>query len=390
VRPRKRLKIAVGSVFSLQPFSPGIAWDKLHWALGLQALGHDVYFLEEVEPDWCRDRSGKRCDYQRSVNRLDFVTGMQRFGLLPRACQLFNGGEATAGLDRESLRAALDGADLLINISGHVKSDAVLGAVKRRVYVDQDPVFTQLWLAEYGVDLRKLSLHPDDVAVTVGLNIGTAHSPIPDGGPEWQHCLPPVVLDHWPCEIDRRSRHFTTIASFGSYSELQFRGSWYRSKRDEFKRLSELPATTDQEVEVALKAAADDPDVALLRDRGWRLVDATRLSSLVSYQAYIRDSRAELGIAKHAYVESNSGWFSDRSAHYLASGKPVLAQSTGFERCLPTGEGLLTFRSLEEAAAGVEAINADYSRHCRAARGFAEEFLDYRKVLPPIIEQAMR
>jgi hypothetical protein len=197
------------------------------------------------------------------------------------------------------------------------------------------------------------------------------------------------VLEHWPYEIGSAGGYFTTIASFGSYSELQFRGSWYRSKRPEFRRLADLPARTKQEVEVALKAPADDPDAALLSSRGWRLSDATKLSSLARYQSYISSSRAELGITKHAYVKSNSGWFSDRSAHYLASGKPVLAQSTGFERSLPTGDGLLTFSSVEEAADGIAQINADYARHCRAARAFAEEFLDYRRVLPPIIEEAM-
>jgi len=363
-----------------------MAWNWLHLVLGLQALGHEVYFVEEVDGHWCHDPGGDVASFERSVNRARFVEAMERFGLLSRACQIYDGGSATAGLTIEQLEPALAGADLLINVSGHVKSELVLGSVARRAYFDQDPVFTQLWLAEYGV---KLNSAPDDFFVTVGLNIGTPHSPVPDGGLSWRACLPVVTLEHWPNRAPRTRGRFTTVASFGSYSELEFEGSWYGSKRDGFMRLARLPQLVEQELEVALRAPREDPDVERLHDEGWRLVDAARLDSLTAYQSYIADSRAEIGIAKHAYVKGNSGWFSDRTAHYLASGKPVVAQSTGFERCLPTGEGLLTFRSVEEAGDAIAAVNADYAKHCRAARDFAEEFLDYRKVLPPVIEEAM-
>jgi hypothetical protein len=381
-----RLKIIIGSVFSLPPFSPGIAWDWLHLTLGLQALGHDVYFVEEVDPRWCRRRDGTPCPWEQSVNRTDFLSAMDQFGLLSRSCQLYDRGEATAGLELKSLMAAVEGADLLINISGHVKTEFLLGAARRRVYFDQDPVFTQLWLAEYGV---KLNFGPDDILLTVGLNIGTPHSPIPGSGLRWHHCLPAVVLEHWPDRFEPACRRFTTVASFGSYSELQFRGSWYGSKRETFRDLSDLPNRVTQELEVALNAPPGDPDAALLMRRGWTLVDAARLDTLGSYQSYIARSRAEIGIAKDAYVRGRSGWFSDRAAHYLAMGKPVLAQSTGFERCLPTGRGLLTFRDADEAAAAIAEINGDYRAHCRAARAFAEEFLDHRKVLPAMLEVAM-
>jgi hypothetical protein len=267
-----------------------------------------------------------------------------------------------------------------------VKSEWVLAAPRRRVYFDQDPVFTQLWMAEYG---KELNFGPDDVLLTVGLNIGTPHSPIPDCGLRWHHCLPAVMLEHWSADFDTSCRRFTTIASFGSFSELQFRGTWYGTKRDAFRRAAELPARVDQELEVALGSRLDDPDVELLRRGGWAIADGTGLDTLAKYQHYIAESRAEIGIAKDAYVRGESGWFSDRAAHYLASGKPVLVESTGFERCLPTGRGLIAFHDMEEAAAGICEINRNYRGHCRAAREFAEEFLDYRKVLPPVVETAM-
>jgi hypothetical protein len=380
-----RLKIVVGSVFSLPPFSPGIAWDWLHLVLGLRDLGHEVVFVEEVRPQWCRDRDGLPCPWERSANRADFARAMARFGLLEHACQVYDGGAATEGLTLRALRAAVRGADLLLNISGHVTLDWLLEAARRRAYFDQDPVFTQLWIAEYG---KQLNFAPHDLLLTVGLDIGTPRSPIPDCGLRWHACLPAVVLACWPFEVDARCRRFTTIASFGSYAELRFDGVRYGDKRSELRRLAELPGRVEPELEVALKAATDDPDAALLRRGGWRVANAVRLDTLERYQAYIAGSRGEIGVAKHAYVEGRSGWFSDRSAHYLASGKPVLAQSTGFERHVPTGRGLVSFADLEEAAEGIAAIDRDYVRHARAARAIAEEHLDHRKVLPEIVELA--
>jgi hypothetical protein len=140
-------------------------------------------------------------------------------------------------------------------------------------------------------------------------------------------------------------------------------------------------------MEAALKGySEDDPDLRPLRDGGWSLFDAARLADLSAHREYIAGSRAEVGIAKHAYVHGRSGWFSDRSAVYLASGKPVLTQATGFERHLPAGRGLVAFADADEAVAGVESINRDYPAHCRAARALAEEYLDHRKVLPAMLE----
>lgn len=359
----------------------------MHYALSFQKLGHEVYYIEEVEPGSCIDAQGRQCDFGHSINRDLFQATMQRFGLTERACQIYDGGKATLGLPLHSVVTLSKEADVIINMSGHVHTDWILGNVKRRVYVDQDPVYTQLWHAEYGVDLNFKS---HDVFFTMGLNIGTPYTSIPAGGVDWHHTLPPVVLEHWPFRVDPSCERFTTIASLWVYNELRFQGEWYGSKYEEFKRFARLPRTVEQQFEVALKSYdQEDTRVRLLKDNGWLLADAGQIADLSSYQEYIARSRAEIGIAQNAYVKGCSGWFSDRSCHYLASGKPVLAQSTGFERCVPTGRGLLTFRNMEEASAGVDAINRDYEGHCRAAREFAEEYLDYRKVLPRMLERCM-
>lgn len=378
------MRIIVSGVLSLPPFAAGIAWDWLQVATGLRKLGHDVYYVEEVQADWCRDAGGAPATYERSVNRRVFRALMERFGLVGKGCQLYEGGEATTGLSRDELLAVSRDTDLLINMSGHLRSPLVLDHVGVRAYVDQDPVYTQLWKAEYGEDL---DLERHDVFFTVGLNIGTAHTPIPDCGIQWHHMLPPLDLDHWTVRFDPAASRFTTIASWTGYDDVAYQGKWYRSKYVEFERFSELPRLANEEFEVALKNfRPEDPGIRRLQEGGWIVSEASRCGTLDGYQEFIAGSRAEIGIAQNAYVQARSGWFSDRAAHYLASGKPVLAQSTGFERHLPTGAGLLSFSTPEEAAAGAREITARYEMHCRAAREFAEEFLDYRKILPGVLD----
>jgi hypothetical protein len=380
------MKLVVGGVLSLPPFSPGTAWDRLHYVLGLKDLGHDVVFVEEVEADWCFDSHGRPCDYARSANRAAFQAVMGEFGLLTRSCQLYDGGRETTGLSTRRLRSALAGAELMINISGHVKSGMLLEAAGRRAYLDQDPIYTQLWDAAYGADL---GLDGHDVLFTVGSNVGTPLATVPDGDRRWHHCLPPVVLEHWRFRFEPRPAPFTTVASWGRYAGLTYGGRFYGGKETEFIRFAELPNRAGAPFELALRGAAGDEHAAMLARRGWVVRDAAELSTPRRYQEFIGDSRAEIAVTKGAYATGRAGWLGDRSAQYLASGKPVLSQSTGLEHVLPTGRGLLTFSTLDEAVEGVRTIEGDYRRQCRAARRLAEEYLDHRTVLRPMLETAM-
>jgi hypothetical protein len=384
------MKIILGAVISLPPVSAGCAWNRLQYVLGLRRLGHDVCFVEEVRPQWCVNADGKPCAYDASLNRRAFGEIMRQFGLLERSCQLFDGGRETTGLSRDAVRQFAREADLMINISGHCTSDLVLDGVGVLAYLDQDPVYTQLWLAEYG---RDLGLGRYGVFFTVGLNIGTAESHIPDCGIEWHPTLPPVVPDLWAragAESEAPPYRFTTVASWGGYGDLQFRGEWYRSKYDEVRRFADLPRRAGPrfQFELLLKHFQDDDEgVRLLRDNGWNVRrSGAEATELPAYRDYIARSSAEIGITKGAYVKSRSGWFSDRTAAYLASGRPALAQATGFEGRLPVGAGLLCFNEADEAAAGAEEIVNCYRHHCRAAREVAAEFLDYRKVLPAMLD----
>jgi hypothetical protein len=196
-----------------------------------------------------------------------------------------------------------------------------------------------------------------------------------------------VVLDYWAVDRVDPGPFFSTLASWSGYEDLCFGGEWYRSKYEEFRRFAKLPTRTNQGLQIVLKTYRDqDSGVEMLKKNGWQIAGGEDIFDLDSYQDFVFGSRAEIGIAKNAYVKSRSGWFSDRSAHYLAAGRPVLAQSTGFEGLLPTGDGLVTFSTVEEAVAGIESINGDYDRHCRAAREFAREHLDFRRVLTRLIE----
>lgn len=381
------MRIIVGGVLSLSPFGPGTAWHHIHYADGFRRLGHDVYYVEQVEPHWCTDADGRTCPFEHSANRGLFRSVMERFGFTDKASQIYNAGESVCGLPLDALLAAARDADLLVNISGHVKLDSILSGVRRRVYVDEDPVYTQLWRAEYGEDL---GLGRHEVFFSQGLNMGTSATPIPDIGVRWHPLLPLLVAEHWPVRIDRSCRRFTTIASWGGFTDVHYRGEWYASKYAEFLRFAELPRRVDQELAIAMRRhSEDDRRIQLLRANGWILTEGIRIRDLAGYQAYIGESRAEIGVAKNAYAKACSGWLGDRAGHYLASGKPVLAQSTGFERHLPTGRGLLSFSTLEDAVAGIESINGDYEAHCRSARELAEEYLDYRRVLPRMLEICM-
>jgi Glycosyl transferases group 1 len=378
------MKIILGASLAIVPFSPGRAWHRLHYALGLEQLGHEVYFVEELDPESCRDTRGDKVGLEQSVNRELFRATLAPFGLMDRACLIYGRGEATFGLSREALTAVAREADLLLNWSGHITCDFVLEPVRRRVFMDQDPVLIQLWQEEYGMDFN---LKRHDAFVSTGLSIGTPYTSVPDLGVRWHHVVPPVVLPYWPPRADPSCPRFTTVATLSPFGDVYYRGERYGTKHDALRRFAELPRKVTAQFEIAVKYyREEEPGLGFLRDNGWVVSDAAAIADLAGYQDYIRRSRGELGIVQSAQITARSGWFSDRWSHYLASAKPVLAQSTGFERWLPTGRGLLTFADMEEAVEGIERIERDYDAHCRAAREFAEEHLDHRKVLPAFLE----
>jgi hypothetical protein len=370
--------IVAGSV-AQRPGAGGHTWVFLQYLLGFRDLGWSVILLDRLDPDMCTDRNGGRCSVESSVNLRYLEDVMERFGLGDSYALLFDRGTKCAGMSRDKLLERVSKSALLLNVNGFVADEDVLERAPRRAFLDIDPGFGQMW--------RELGLHDPfvghDVYVTVGENIGQPGCEIPTGGIEWVTTPQPVVLDRWPFQ-PAGGNAFTSVVSWrGPAEPVVYRDKTYGLRVHEFRKFASLPKLTSAAFEVALDIhPADQGDADLLRSNGWSLVDPQSVADdPASYQRYVQRSKAEVMIAKNMYVESNSGWFSDRSICYLASGKPVLAQDTGFTRLYETGDGLLAFTGLEEAVAAVEEISNDHERHARAAREIAEAYFDSRKVL---------
>jgi hypothetical protein len=368
--------IIVSGMVAGDPFQGGASWAVLQYVLGLRRLGHDVTLIEEwTSPDRLADTPS--ASYFQQV--------VERFGLEDSAALLRAGTTETVGVPYTRLRELAAGADLLLNVSGILTDPDLLSAVPVRAYLDLDPVFNQLW-HESGIDMR---FEPHNRFVTVGQALGTPECPIPTGGREWITTLPPVVLEHWPAASGPGDGHFTSIGNWRGYGSVELDGVHYGQRVHSMRPLMELPRRADAHFRLALAIHPDErPDLEALETNGWELVDPVEAAGTPErYERFIRGSTAELGIAKSGYVLSRSGWFSDRSACYLATGRPVLAQETGFSRFLPAGEGLLAFETVDDAAAGVEAIRGDYPRHARRARELAEDLLDSDRVLGRLLER---
>jgi hypothetical protein len=379
-----KIAIVAGSV-AQRPAAGGHTWVFLQYLLGFRGLGWDVTLIDRLEPEMCFDEAGRSCPLEASVNLRYLQEVAEGHGLDGSYALLYDRGTRCLGMSREKLLERVSQSSLMLNVNGFVDEEQVLERAPLSVFLDIDPGFGQMW--------RELGLHDPfrghDVYVTIGENIGQPDCEIPTGDMNWLTTPQPVVLDHWP--IRTNDRHaITSVASWrGPSAPIEYRGKTYGLRAHEFRRFASLPQKAAVSFEIALEIdSSDQKDIDLLRENGWKLVDPHAVAhDPGSYQRYVQSSKAEIMIAKSMYVEARSGWFSDRSICYLASGKPVLAQDTGFGRRYATGEGLLSFTTVEEAADAVQEVLTDYRRHCQAARGLAEEYFDSRKVLGRLVSQ---
>lgn len=368
----ERLKILLSGMVADDPHQGGASWAILQYVAGLGSLGHEVVLVEPVE--------AAKLDPAGEVGRY--------FGQLPllgsAAALLARGTRETLGLPYAALERFAAEADLLINVSGMLRDERLLEPIPTRLFLDLDPGFNQVWQEtgeEMGIDLHT---H----CATVGGAVGREGCPIPTCGREWIHTLPPVALEHWSDEAVPRRDAFTSVGHWRSYGSIEHEGIAYGQRAHSMRELLELPALSGANFQLALGIHPDERgDLEALRAHGWDLLDPLAVAgSPARYSEFVRGSKAELSVAKSGYVNSRSGWFSDRSACYMACGRPVVAQETGFSDFLPTGEGLLAFATTAEAADAVATVEADPARHGRAARALAEEHLDARKVLPRLLD----
>jgi len=378
---RSRLTILFAGMIAADAGHGGATWAVLQYLLGFRRLGHDVYFVEPVP---AAKLAPEGVALPLTTTAAYFQQVVASFGFSSSAALLVQGTTDTIGLTHAELVSVARRADVLVNISGMLTDPALLEGIGRRVYLDLDPGFNQAWHVEAGIDMR-FDLHTH--FATVGLAIGRAECLVPLCDRRWITTCPPVVLGEWPYARRLARNAFTTVANWRSYGSLQFEGLFLGQKAHALRPLMELPQTTTTRFELALTIHETEPDLVALRRAGWGLVDPNEAAGTPRrYRRFIRGSLAEFGIAKSGYAAVRSGWFSDRSACYLASGRPVLAQRTGFDHVLPTGEGLLSFETADDVLSGVEAIATNYPRHRAAARAIAEQHFDSDRVLTRLLD----
>lgn len=345
-------------------------WLNLHYLAGLRALSVEAFWLDIT----------RRADEERIRQ---FQAQCERFGFGGQWA-VVRGGTEVFGMSERQLRALCGDCDLLINLCGALKDEELLRRIKRRAFFDLDPGFMQIWALQWDMGLSRHNLF-----FTVGLNVGEADFPVPTGQIKWERFVPPVAVELWPIQGDADAEKFTTIGQWRG-QQASWQGEYYGSKREEFLNFIELPGKTEQALELALLIhESERQDLETLRNNGWVVVDPMSVARGVDgFQSYIQRSRGEFSVAKNGYVKTRSGWFSDRTVCYLASGRPALVQDTGFSKHLETGRGLLTFTTLEEAVRGFRAIHSDYKAHCIAARKLAEERFAAAKVMQSVLERA--
>jgi hypothetical protein len=384
--------VVLSSVIANKPYNGGNARMVLNWLEGLTQVGVEPFFIEQLSSTHCVDAIGTPASAGDSANRAYFSEVLNAHGFECKAALVCDAGATLEGASIYGATAAelhdlASDADLLVNISGHLSIASLKDRFRRKVYIDLDPGFTQIWHAT-GSDVARLDGH--DMYYTVGQRIGTPGCRIPTGGITWLPMRQPIVMNNdrptSPQPIDR----FTTVASWrGAYAPLTYLGETWGVKAHEFRKIVDLPRISGLPFEVALDAhPADERDVEALRASGWRLSDPRRVASTPDeYCRYIEGSAAECSAAQGVYVHTQSGWFSDRTARYLASGRPALVQDTGFFEPA-RGEGLVAFDTLDAAAAGAERIMRDLDAHSKAARQLAERYFDAETELGRLMDEA--
>ena len=380
----ERLAVVLGSIGKL-PLG-GWSYALLHHLVGLQELGYRLHYVERLNrANECYDAVADAMtdDHAYALSYLEsllpaFLRPGDRWSFIDRANECH-------GADWDSLRTSIRGADFVLTVADPAWFDE-LEQCARRAFIDVDPVFTQAALIS-GNGARAEALAHYDVLFTYAVRLGAEDCPVPSAGRSWLPARPVVATRLWPATPPPRELRLTAIMHWRAGGEVQLNGVSYGHKDRELMHFADLPARTNAAVVAAI--GGGDPPRDRLRARGWELVDALEASRTTdAYAAFIARSSAELGIAKHAYVASRCGWFSDRSACYLAAGRPVLHQATGWEEWLPSGEGVLPFTDVDDAADAVAALAREYDRHATAARRFAAEHLEAARVLDGMLAEA--
>jgi hypothetical protein len=392
-----RLRIAVTGLAATYPFG-GVFWDYLQYVLGLHRLGHDVLYIEDTGK-WCYDPASYTFVENGAHNAELLSKHLELLDSDLSACWFFrDAAGATFGRSWKEVKEFCRSADLFLHISASCCMRDEYLAAARVAFIDSDPMYTQSSVPAYlagtiqqAARSRVEMLLRHDVFFTFAENIGRPDCLIPTGLFGWIPTRQPVVLDCFQDFVvapGSRRQLLTTVASWEPTEQGPLvDGIRYCGKSTEFERFMSFPGMSSIPIELAISGKAPRDR---LSSHGWQTIDAYGVSyDPWVYREYLANSLAEWSVAKNAYVASRSGWFSCRSACYLALGVPVIVQSTGFEHLLPTGAGVLTFNDLEGAKTAVEHLRINPARHAKAALAIANEYFDARRVLTQLIEQAL-
>jgi hypothetical protein len=352
----------------------------LQWLHGLRNQGHQVLFVEFLEADPRKNRA-TAVRYFRDT--IETWWDPAWAALLIRDTT-----ESLCGMDARQIARIADKAAAVLTLAAHYRRDfpPLIDKVRPRILLEQDPGYTHLWAAGQSDPAEIFGEH--DLYFTVGMNVGTPRCSLPTFDIQWRPLGYPIVLDWWSGARPLTRDYFTTIADWRGYGYLEFEGKMLGPKAEEFRKFITLPRRIGEPVEIAILIDDDDPDIMLLHRHGWKLESTKVVASPALFIDYITGSLGEFSCTKGGYVGTHSGWFSDRSAAYLAAGRPVVLQATGFQDHLPTGKGLIAARTVDEAAEAITAIRQDYAVHAAAARELACEYFDANKVARYVLEEA--
>jgi len=382
------VRIIITGLVGQYPFG-GVIWDYLQYLLGFRSLGHQVLYLEDSGA-WPYDPVAGTitddCSFAlQSLHKIftDFD--------LAESWVYRNGADGKFhGAGEKVAREWLRHGDLLVNVSsaGWLRDYDL--RVGHRMFIDGDPMFCQIGLLDGSNPLYAGRLRDHDSHFTFGLSVGQTDCPVPVDGITWRPTVQPIALDQWPVSPVSNDAPWTTVMNWASYKPKVWEGRTYGQKNLEFNRFRDLPSKTNVPLRLAMGLGVDGQRPAQeLRQLGWDLVEPQEVvPDHSSYQSFLTNSRGEWSVAKHGYVEGKTGWFSCRTACYLAAGRPAVVQETGWSRHLPSDRGVLPFTTLEEAAEGLGKVTRNYSEHSKAAREIALEFFDAKKVCQGLLRQA--
>jgi hypothetical protein len=389
---KSKLRIIVLGIMGRTPVA-GVAWQALHYIEGIRRLGHDVYYVEDTQT-WPYNPETETSDSAYTIKYIDRL--MNWCGLNERwAYRDVSQDGHVQGLSELQFANLFKEADAIINVTGSSELRETYLKVPIRIYLETDPGVPQIEVAQgerYTIDFLGAHTHH----FTFAENYGQPRSLLPIGTFTYHRTRQPVVLEWWQEETSYMPKratalagagHFTTIATWKQLNDIVWNDDTYTWSKDrQFLQYIDLPARSKQGFELAL-ARSDPQSVALLESHDWKVSDALSLTKdIFPYRDFVIGSRGEFTVAKDQYVRLRTGWFSDRSACYLAAGRPVVTQDTGFGTFLPTGEGLFAFNTMEDVLAAVEAINSHYERHARAARAIAEQYFAAEAVIGKLFE----